>query len=123
MLKLRIQRYGHRVMLPIYLAASPTLPQALLTSVVPSLAGAVARRCLLLPLRDRRRRKQLRHERKAAEEVATALDRARRAAALDAQLLERDAAQRAQEERARNGLLIIAAFYGDVQVVVETCYC
>ena len=67
-------------------------------------------------------RQQLRHERKAAEEAATALDKARRAAALDAQLLERDAAQRAQEERARNGLLIIAAFYGDVQVVVDSCY-
>lgn len=48
----------------------------------------------------------------AAAEAAESL---RRLARLDAQLLYRDAMGRAQEEAARGGLVIVAAFYGDVQ--------
>ncbi|KAL3896251.1 MAG: hypothetical protein SGPRY_013314, partial [Prymnesium sp.] len=46
----------------------------------------------------------------AAAEAAESL---RRLARLDAQLLYRDAMGRAQEEAARGGLVIVAAFYGD----------
>lgn len=51
-------------------------------------------------------------EQSAATEAS---EREFRAAHLDKQLLQRDALQRAQEEEARDGLVILAAFYGDVQ--------
>ena len=114
MTKLRIERHGHRLVLPIYLAASPSLRELLAASAVPAAIGTLSKRLVVAPIRARRRLKASREETRRQLEAEAAEAEARRAAAAEARLLEQEAAKSAREEAARGGLVILAAAYGDI---------
>ena len=119
LLKLRISRHSHRLVVPLYLAATPSPADLLLGCGVPSLLLAVARRVIVRPLRRRAKEHLLRRGRAdeaAAREAAAA---ARRAAFAEARLLTREAASRAREEALRGGLIILGAVYGDVEAALQ----
>ena len=119
LLKLRISRHSHRLVVPLYLAATPSPTDLLLGCGVPSLLLAVARRGIVRPLRRRAKEHSLRRGREdeaAAREAAAA---ARRAAFAEARLLTREAASRAREEALRGGLVILGAVYGDVEAALQ----
>ena len=113
MIKLRVQRHGHRLLFPIYLAATPTPLDLLLATALPAALGRFGRSVLLPPLRRRARLKAAKERENDEQTEAQRAHAARRAAATEARLLERDAAARAREEDERGGLLILAATYGD----------
>jgi hypothetical protein len=119
LLKLRISRHSHRLVVPLYLAATPSPTDLLLGCGVPSLLLAVARRGIVRPLRRRAKEHSLRRGREdeaAAREAAAA---ARRAAFAEARLLTREAASRAREEAIRGGHVILGAVYGDVEAALQ----
>ena len=119
MTKLRIQRHGHRLLLPIYLAASPS-PYDLVTACsLPLSIGALSKYCVVRPLRARRSRKEKHADEKATKEASERAAQGRRSAAAEARLLEREAAARAREEMTNGGLVILAAAYGDIDAFLE----
>ena len=120
LLKLRVQRYGHRLLLPIYLAAAPSAWEIILATVMPGVSGAFTRVVVLSKFRRRRLLKERQAQASEAVSKAKLAAEIRRAAELDTQLLLCDAVLRAEEEEARGGLVIIAAFYGDVQAAVDS---
>ena len=113
--KLRLERHGHRLNLPIFLASSPSPRELAQCLSLPAALVAFSRTALVNPLRLRRRVKEARQAKKEAETLRMAAAIERKSRAAEARLLEKDAAQRAREEAERaNGLVILAAAYGDV---------
>ena len=102
-MKLRIQRHGHRLLLPIHLASAPSALELALCLAYPALTAAVMRLTWLRPLKARAQAKRLREERAAAADAAKARAALRKAAAAEGRLLEKEAAARAREEMARHG--------------------
>ncbi|KAL1495794.1 hypothetical protein AB1Y20_016655 [Prymnesium parvum] len=119
LLKLRLQRYGQRLIVPIFLAVSPSPLQLLCASGLPALAGSAIRRGVIDRLRQRRRLREAAEKAREEDAASASVASALRQAELDAQLLHRDATHRAHEESSRAGLVVVAAFYGDVQAAVE----
>lgn len=88
-LKLRMERFGHRLLVPVYLATSPhTLSELLLASLAAAIAGTAA--CLLLQQPQRAHRALLLEE----SAVRTTWDAAQHSAVVELRLLEREAAAR-----------------------------
>ena len=118
-LKLRLQRHQQRLVLPIYLLASPSRRELMLVAAAPAAALAAARRFLVEPLRARRKRKQARREAAEAKAAEAKAEESRRQALAERRLLERDAAARAAEEERAGGLVVLAAYYGDVDAALD----
>ena len=85
LIKLRVQRHGHRLIVPFYLAAAPAALDVLTASLLPALLGPASRRFLVEPLRQRSRRKKAKEAAREAAKEEQRVEDARRRAALDAQ--------------------------------------
>jgi hypothetical protein len=141
MLKLRLERTAQRLLVPIFLAPSPTPLLLAVTAACPALIAVAVRRLVIQPRKTRLRAKGVNAEEAVNVNAAgvnaregdvpaggggVAADRrvvesssGAAAAAVEARLLLHEAAQRAREERECGGLLLLAAYYGDVDLALR----
>eukprot|EP00965_Chrysotila_dentata_P125426 4147018-Pleurochrysis_carterae.AAC.1 len=115
MLKLRLERYAQRLLIPLYLAGTPTAPLIGLSALVPALALAALRALAVAPRKRAQHAREAAHRAAAAAAAEAALQAEWQAAMIEARLLSAEAQTRTQEELARNGLVVLEAYYGDVQ--------
>ncbi len=119
MLKVRLQRQAQRLLVPIFIATTPTALVVSCAAAAPSAVLIAARRLLIEPRKARARLRASADADHAAEAARAGDEAARLEAEAEARMLESEAATRAAEERAAGGLLILAAYYGDVDAALS----
>ncbi len=108
-LRIKVNRLGQKIALPILLAREFRSDLVVLFTVVPAAAYTALHWGVLEPRKQRRLRNRLGELRAANSELILE----RRQAALDALALLRDqASKKARSELARSGLVVISAVYG-----------
>ncbi|WVW85813.1 hypothetical protein I302_107851 [Kwoniella bestiolae CBS 10118] len=108
-MKIKFNRLGQRISIPILLSErlSPTI--IFCSTVLPSIAYIGAYRYILLPRKKQRLRERINELREENREFILQ----KKAEALDAvSLMEREVERIVRKERERNGLIIVSAHYG-----------
>ncbi|KAK8854909.1 hypothetical protein IAR55_003648 [Kwoniella newhampshirensis] len=108
-MKVKFNRLGQRVSIPILLAERLEPTVFVLSALLPAVGYAGLYRYYLLPKKKERLRERVKELREENKEFIAQ----RKVEALDAiALMERSVAQKVVQERERNGLIIISAHYG-----------
>ncbi|WWD18942.1 hypothetical protein CI109_103398 [Kwoniella shandongensis] len=108
-MKVKINRLGQRISIPILLAERLDPTVLLFSALLPAVSYAGLYRYYLLPRKKERLRERVKELREENKEFIVQ----KKAEALDAiGLMERSVAQKVAQEREKNGLIIISAHYG-----------
>ncbi|KAI8974740.1 hypothetical protein BDB01DRAFT_853779 [Pilobolus umbonatus] len=110
--KFRVSRLGQKIVLPIILSSELDIRLAFLGTVIPASLAVIMDQLILKPRRKRLMKQKIQELR---TEHAAYLEK-RKQEAMDAQLIMNDVSTRkkAQEEKKKDGLVIVKAWYGDL---------